>query len=113
MTGRVLNVASGAAIFCFALLCWIAVNSSSATETPATNQPATVTESQVLTNAEQVHWLSRKDAAGQRVLIRGVVTVALPEFKAAVVQDATGGIYFDLWTPPLGAPPPVGEFVEV
>jgi signal transduction histidine kinase len=112
MTGRALNVSSGA-ILCFALLC--ALYSGAAAEAPATDQPATATQSPVLTNAEQVHWLSRKEAAGkQRVLIRGVITVALgPEFNAAVVQDETGGIYVDLWTPPLGPPPPVGEFVEV
>jgi signal transduction histidine kinase len=112
MTGRALNVSSGA-IFCFALLS--ALYSGAAAEASATNQPATGTQSQVLTNAEQVHWLSRKEAAGrQQVLIRGVITVALgPEFNAAVVQDQTGGIYFDLWNPPLGPPPPVGEFVEV
>jgi signal transduction histidine kinase len=58
--------------------------------------------------------LTRKEAAGgQRVQIRGVITCALPEFKAAVVQDATGGIYFDLWNPPLDGPPPVGDLVEV
>jgi signal transduction histidine kinase len=52
-------------------------------------------------------------AAGRRVLIHGVITCTLPEFKAGVVQDATGGIYFDLWNPPLGQPPPMGELVEV
>jgi signal transduction histidine kinase len=112
MTGRALKVSSGA-IFCFALVS--ALYSGAAEATPATNQPATATQSQVLTNAEQVHWLSRKEAADkQRVLIRGAITVALgPKFNAAVVQDETGGIYFDLWNPPLGPPPPVGEFVEV
>jgi signal transduction histidine kinase len=67
-----------------------------------------------LTNADQVHWLSRQEAAvGQQVLIRGVVTCALPEFTAAVIQDATSGIYIDRWDSVLGAPPQVGEFVEI
>ena len=68
----------------------------------------------ILTNAAQVHWLSRKEAAiSQKVLIRGVITCALPEFNAAVVQDSTAGIYIDRWTPSLGRPPQLGELVEV
>jgi signal transduction histidine kinase len=101
----------------FAFLVWAAAVDGRAGEPAKTNQsrPLGVEwSSPALTNAEQVHWLSRKEAAsGQHVLIRGVITCALPEFKAAVVQDATGGIYFDLWNPPLDGPPPVGEFVEV
>lgn len=68
----------------------------------------------VLTNAAQVHGLTRqKAAAGLPVRIRGVITCALPEFNAAVVQDHTAGIYIDGWFPSLGTPPRVGELVEV
>ncbi len=98
------------AILGFALLIWtVAVNAASEAVPAEVNAP-----SLVLTNAEQVHCLSREEAAGGRpVLIRGVITCSLPEFKAAVVQDATDGVYFDLWNSPLGEPPPVGELVEV
>lgn len=50
------------------------------------------------------------------MLLRGVITCALPDFndfKAAVVQDGTGGIYIHQWDPSLGGPPQVGELVEV
>jgi signal transduction histidine kinase len=101
----------------FAFLVWAAVIGSRAAESVETNQPPPLgieLRAPVLTNAEQVHWLSRKEAAGgQHVKIRGIITCSLPDFKAAVVQDTTGGIYFDLWNLPLGAPPPVGELVEV
>ncbi|HXR47767.1 MAG TPA: sensor histidine kinase [Candidatus Limnocylindrales bacterium] len=87
-----------------------------AAESADTNRPAPpamVSPSEVLTNAQQVHWLNRKEAAGSRqVLIRGVITCALPEFNAAVVQDRTAGIYVDRWLPTLGQPQ-VGELVEV
>ncbi|HEV2454510.1 MAG TPA: hypothetical protein VGY98_09620, partial [Verrucomicrobiae bacterium] len=68
----------------------------------------------VLTNAEQVHWLTRQQA-GKRipVLIRGVVTCALPGFGAAVVQDDTAGIYIDHWSSSIGTPPQVGDRVQV
>jgi signal transduction histidine kinase len=46
-------------------------------------------------------------------LIRGVITCALPEFNAAVVQDVTGGIYVDRWNPSFGGAPQVGELAEV
>jgi signal transduction histidine kinase len=105
------------AIFFFAFLIWTVTGDGRASEQALTNQPPLPevnAPSLVLTNAEQVHWLSRQEAASaQRVHIRGVITCSLPEFKAAVVQDATGGVYFDLWNPPLGEPPPVGELVEV
>jgi signal transduction histidine kinase len=104
-------------IFCFAFLIRAVADGGSATGPVLTNQFASLgvaTQSPVLTNAEQVHWLTRKEAAGgQHVLIRGVITCALPEFEAAVVQDFTGGIYIDRWNPLLGKPPQVGELVEV
>jgi signal transduction histidine kinase len=116
MTRKVANLRLEA-IFCFAILSLSGKDAGFAAEQATPNQPpprAVDSRFPVLTNAEQVHWLSREEAAGaRRVLIRGVITCALPDYKAAVVQDATGGIYFDLWNPPLGPPPPVGELVEV
>jgi hypothetical protein len=72
------------AIFCFAFLIWAVADAGRASESVITNQSAPLgvaLRSPVLTNAEQVHWLTRKEAAGgQHVLIRGVITCALPEF---------------------------------
>ena len=85
----------------------------------ATNEsapPGVASSASVLTNAEQVHWLTREEAAkGQPVLIRGVITCALPDpvFNAAVVQDRTAGIYIDRWNPSLGPRPEVGGLVEI
>ena len=94
------------------LLAWaMTVDSRAAEQSPSGLRPATV-----LTNAEQVHKLTREEAAkGQRVLIRGVITCALPDpnFNAAVVQDHTAGIYIDHWNPPLGPRPEVGGLVEI
>jgi signal transduction histidine kinase len=105
------------AIFCFAFLIWAVADAGRASESVITNQSAPLgvaLRSPVLTNAEQVHWLTRKEAAGgQHALIRGVITCALPEFNAAVVQDRTAGIYIDRWNPSLGGPPRMGELVEV
>jgi signal transduction histidine kinase len=116
MTRNALNLHLDA-IFCFAFLIWAVADAGRASESVLTNQSAPLGDalrSPVLTNAEQVHWLTRKEAAGgQPVLIRGVITCALPEFKAAVVQDITGGIYIDRWNPSPGGPPQVGELVEV
>lgn len=104
-------------IFCFSFLIFAIANAGRASESGLTNQstPLAVTlRSLVLTNAEQVHSLTRKEAAGGRhVLIRGVITCAIPEFQAAVVQDITGGIYVDQWIPSLGAAPQAGELVEI
>lgn len=78
--------------------------------------PAIESMPTVLTNAEQVHKLTREEAArGQPVLIHGVITCALPDpnFNAAVVQDHTAGIYIDHWNPPLGPRPEVGGLVEI
>jgi signal transduction histidine kinase len=94
------------------LLTWaVAVESHAAEQSPSSVFSATV-----LTNAEQVHKLTREEAAkGQRVLIRGVITCALPNpnFNAAVVQDRTAGIYVDHWNPPLGPRPELGGLVEI
>ena len=104
-------------IVSLALLVWAVAAESRAAEPVATNLPVLpsgVWSSPVLTNAEEVHWLTRQEAAGSRqVLLRGVITCALPAFEAAVVQDHTAGIYIDRWSPSLGAPPRVGELVEV
>jgi len=68
----------------------------------------------VLTNAQQVHWLTPQQATNRLpVRIQGVVTCALPGFGAAVVQDDMAGIYIDHWNSSLGAPPQVGEWVQV
>ncbi len=104
------------AIYCFVFLIWAATDAGGASDSALTNQsalPGVALRSPVLTNAEQVHRLTRKEAAdGQHVLIHGVITCALPEFEAAVVQDATGGIYVDHWNASLGEPPQLGELVE-
>ncbi|HZV34619.1 MAG TPA: sensor histidine kinase [Verrucomicrobiae bacterium] len=81
-----------------------------------TNQSviARTPQSRLLTNAEEVHWLTRQEAAsGQHVLIHGVVTCVLPTFQAAVVQDNTSGIYIDYWNLGLDDPLRVGELLEV
>ena len=99
-------------LVCFTLLASaITVESRAAEQSPSSALPATV-----LTNAEQVHQLTREEAAkGQRVLIRGVITCALPDpiFNAAVVQDRTAGIYIDHWNPSLGPRPELGGLVEI
>src|SRR6185312_11006180 len=72
------------------------------------------TNSAVLTSAEQIHRLSRQEAAaGRHVLIHGVVTCALPQFEAAVVQDGRTGIYINNVQPSGGSLPQVGDSVEV
>ncbi|SPE51742.1 Integral membrane sensor signal transduction histidine kinase (fragment) [Verrucomicrobia bacterium] len=115
MTSRVVNLEQWAS-FCLTFLIWVA-DASRASEPVTTNPPPPLganSRSALLTAAEQVHWLTRKEAAGgQSALIRGVITCALPDFEAAVVQDATGGIYVDRWSPSLGSAPQVGELVEV
>ena len=116
MTRNALNLHLDAS-FCFAFLFWTVADGGRASEAAVTNQSAPLgveSRSPVLTTAEQVHRLTREQAAsGQPVLIRGVITCALPGFDAAVVQDATSGIYIDRWNPSLGGPPRVGELVEV
>lgn len=96
------------AIFYLAFLVATEAVKTRAAEFAHTNLP------NVLTNAEQVHWLTPPEATVHRpVLIRGVVTCALPGFGAAVVQDDTAGIYIDHWNSSPGALPQVGELVQV
>jgi signal transduction histidine kinase len=105
------------AIFSLAFLTVAMAVETRAGELVSTNLsawPPTTMSGPVLTNAQQVHWLTREQATNnQPVLIRGVVTCALPGFGAAVVQDGTAGIYIDHWTSSGGAPPEVGEWVQV
>jgi signal transduction histidine kinase len=114
MTRKVLNLHQNAIIgFVFLSIAGASGAEKSAETTPPL-PPAVAWQSPVLTNAEQVHWLSRKEAAnGKHVLIRGVITCALPEFGAAVVQDRTAGIYIDHWDPSLTVRPELGELVEI
>lgn len=75
---------------------------------PQTNQLST------LTSAEQIHRLSRQEAATRRhVLIRGVTTCALLQFGAAVVQDGRAGVYINNVNASSGYLPQVGDLVEV
>ena len=68
----------------------------------------------ILKTAEQIHALTRKEAAGgHRAIIRGVVTCSLPGSQAVVVQDSTRGIYVDQVGPSFGTPPQIGELLEV
>ncbi len=116
MTRSLLNPLLNATFYIACALCILA-GAAKAAEPARTNQlvlSEADAQPAVLTTAEQVHRLSRAEAAsGQRVLIRGVVTCALPAYEAAVVQDATSGIYIDWWNSALGAPAQVGELVEI
>ncbi len=116
MTSRVLNLHPQTMV-CSVFLAWAIALEGRAAESVETNQsapPGVASSSSVLTNAEQVHWLTRQEAAdGRPVLIRGVVTCALPGFNAAVIQDHTAGIYIYHWNLSLGEPPQVGKLVEV
>jgi signal transduction histidine kinase len=79
-----------------------------------TGAAAEATSPADLTTAEQVHSLTREDAArGHRAVIRGVVTSSLPRSGAAVVQDQTRGIYIDRLNELPDATPPMGELVEI
>jgi signal transduction histidine kinase len=107
-------------LVCLRLLTWAVVIEGtvalSAESNPSAPPPEAASPSTVLTNAEQVHRLTREEAAkGLPVLIHGVITCALsdPEFNAAVVQDRTAGIYIDRWNPSLGPRPEVGGWVEI
>ncbi len=117
MTRSALNFRRQTMVVSIAFLVLAAAFQGRAAESVATNPfapPAVVLSSPALTNAAQVHGLTRKEAAdGRQVRIRGVVTCALPGFSAAVVQDHTAGIYIESWNPSLGEPPQVGELVEV
>jgi signal transduction histidine kinase len=105
------------AIFCFALLFWAKSSTAISAGPVISNQPAALmveSQASVLTTAAQVHYLTRKDAGNhQRVLIRGVITCALNDLKGAVVQDATGGIYVDLWSATNTVTLQMGDVVEV
>ena len=104
---------------CLRLLTWIVLMEGTVAWPAESNlsiPPETAPPSTVLTNAEQVHRLTREEAAkGLPVLVRGVITCALsdPEFNAAVVQDGTAGIYIDRWDPSLGPRPELGGLVEI
>jgi signal transduction histidine kinase len=116
MTRKVLNLHLKA-IFCGALLVWTVPRAGGAPEPVTTNLPAAPavdSHSPLLTTAEQVHQLTRAEAdSHRRVLIRGVITSALPAFDAAVVQDGTSGIYVNNWAASVGSRPQAGEQVEV
>src|SRR5690242_17928367 len=105
MTRRVFHLHLNA-IFCSALMIWPVARADSAAGPMTTNQSVssgTDSPASLLTTAEQIHRLTRSEAErGQRVRIRGVITSALPAFEAAVVQDATSGIYVDHWNSSLG-----------
>src|SRR6266404_582507 len=105
------------AIVCSVVLVWAVAFRSEAAEQALTNESAPLAKElapSVLTTAEQIHWLTRQEAAGgHRAVIRGVVTCSLPRSEAAVIQDATRGIYIDRLTPSLGEPPQMGELLEV
>lgn len=95
------------------ILAWAASFEIRAADFPITNQPAPpggVPQSSTLTNAEQIHRLTRIEAATRRhVFIHGVVTCALPQFGATVVQEGTTGIYIRS----TNGLPRVGDLVEV
>ena len=105
------------ALVCFTcFVCSVAIDIRAEVLVTTNSSASSAAESSasILTNAEQVHWLTRKEAAaGKQVLLRGVITCALPAFRAAVVQDRTAGIYIEGWNPSIDALPQVGESVEV
>src|SRR6266446_890033 len=105
------------AIVCSVVLVWAVAVRSEAAEQSLSNPSAPLAKElppPVLTTAEQIHWLTRKEAAaGHRAVIRGVVTCSLPGSEAAVIQDSTRGIYIDRLTPSLGEPPQMGDLLEV
>jgi signal transduction histidine kinase len=85
-----------------------ATNSDLVVPVQVTSQPST------LTNAEQIHRLTRQEADTRRhVLIRGVITCTLPQFGAAVVQDGRTGIYINHVNYSSNDVREVGELVEV
>lgn len=116
MNCRFFKVRLEAAAFVVLLVCIAALQGRSA-ELPSTNSALPTEASRrypTLTNAEQIHRLSRKEAdAGRQVQIRGVVTCTLPQFGAIVVQDGPTGIYINNLTPTNRPVPHVGELVEV
>jgi signal transduction histidine kinase/CheY-like chemotaxis protein len=66
-----------------------------------------------LTGIGQVHRLSKKEAArGYPVHVSGVVTYADPVTRNVFVEDATGGIYLQMWSTSAPAPR-AGQLVDV
>ncbi len=104
-------------IVAFAVAILATAGSSKARGQSPTNrpaQPATESTLPVLTTAEQVHRLTREEAArGHEAVIRGVITCPLPEYEAAVIQDSTRGVYVSHLGSSLGEPPGMGELVEI
>src|SRR6266478_1402113 len=90
---------------------------SEAAERVLTNQSSQSVEETslpTLRTADQIHRLTRAEAArGYRAVIRGVVTCPLPDQEAAVIQDSTRGIYIDRISPTLGKAPQIGELIEI
>ena len=65
----------------------------------------------VLTTAERVSQLSHEEAArGYPVRVRGVIT-SIMEYGGAVLQDASRGIYLNLWEKPIYLE--IGDYCEV
>jgi len=116
MTFRVFKLPRRA-ILLTVVLAAVAACESRAAELVGTNSsmPAQIAaDFPTLTNAEQIHRLTRQEAAtGRHVLIRGVVTCTLPQFGAVVVQDGPTGIYINNLKPDTGVLPEVGALVEV
>ena len=116
MTRRVLNFHSKATL---RMVCtgWATVAAATVAAQATTNELVAdggAGGGTVLTNAAQVHRLTREEAAGgQKVLLRGVITCAFPAFDAAVIQDATSGIYVDRWNEARGGVPKLGDLIEV
>jgi signal transduction histidine kinase/CheY-like chemotaxis protein len=75
--------------------------------------PKETAEPPVLTKIGQVHSLSAGEAArGYPVHVEGVVTYADPVSRSVFIEDATGGIYLQMWSA-AGATPRAGQLVEV
>jgi len=116
MQRTVFTACSGAGFCAIVLASPLAQGGEGVKSWPDTNSaPASKADSQaVLTTAEQVHQLTREAAArGQRAVIRGVVTCALPDSEAVVIQDTTRGIYVDQLGPSFDPPPQLGELLEL
>ncbi len=114
MTRNVSMVCRWAAA-CGLVLCWgtTCAGEARAPAIRASNQKQ-ATASPVLSTADQVHRLTREEAAaGYPVVIRGVVTCPLPQYGALVIQDSTRGVYVSRVGAALGQPPGLGELVEI
>ena len=98
-------------------LAWVASFETRAADFAVTNQSGMAvapSPSTTLTNAEQIHRLTRDEAATRRhVLIHGIVTCTLPQFGATVVQEGTTGIYINNVNRSSNGLPHVGDLVEV